>query len=279
MEALYTRPPEKTRRMQMKTLIVRTLYLALANLCIILGNATEATAETKSQYGGFSADSLQVFYDYIHGQEMMKVKAGPQLRQAVEIIPINLGTAIDLKQEEGLRDWLYDFLVAFSASSNDSLAAAFYLRERIKNPALKSDIPDLFEKVKAAHRQTLISLDRDYFFENVSFFDSEFRVFEMQERYDSYQSDAKAHGMIPRGQTELTLPLRGEIEGRLQAGDQMVFADIMFIVEEPEEFTTFETPGRTPSFFRLVWDPERAVWRHVEAFFSIGVPQLFLFGM
>ena len=259
----------------MKTLAVGTLYLALAAAWLY------CPGKVAAEYGDFSSDGLQVFYDYIHGQEMMRVEAGGQLRQAVEAMPIDLGTAIDLEQEAGLRDWLYDFLVAFSASGNDSLAATFYLRERIKNPdpKIKSGIPELFEKVKAAHQETLADLDCDYFFANVSFFDSEFRIFAMQEQYDSYQSYAQTHGMLPKGYTTITPPTREEIETRLVGGEQMVFADLMFIVEEPEEFTAFETPGRTPSFFRLVWDPKRAVWRIVEAFFSIGVPQMFLFGM
>ncbi len=167
----------------MKTLAVRTLYLAFAAAWLYCPG--KVVAETKSQYGGFSSDSLQVFYDYIHGQEMMTVEAGPQLRQAVEAVPIDLGTAIDLEQEAGLRDWLYDFLVAFSASGNDSLAATFYLRERIKNPdpKIKSGIPELFEKVKAEYQKTLADLDCDYFFANASFFDSQFRVFDMQDQY------------------------------------------------------------------------------------------------
>ena len=265
----------------MKALAVRTLYWAFAATWLYCPG--KAIAETKSQYGGFSPDSLQVFYDYIHGQEMMPVEAGPPLRQAVEAVPIELGTAIELEQEAELRDWLYDFLVAFSASGNDSLAATFYLRERVKNSDLKikRGIPELFEKVKAEYQKTRADLDCDYFFANVSFLDSEFRVFDMRKQYDSYQSYAQTHGMLPKGHTTITLPLRQEIETRLAEGEQMVFADIMFIVEEPEEFTAFETPGRTPSFFRLVWDPERAVWRYVEAFFSTGVPQtqMFLLGM
>ncbi len=259
----------------MKTLAVRTLYLTFAVAWLY------CPGKVAAEYGDFSPDSLQVFYDYIHSQEMVKVEAGGPLRQAVEAVPIDLGTAIDLEQEAGLRDWLYDFLVAFSISGNDSLAATFYLRERIKHPdpKIKSGIPALFEKVKAAHQQTLADLDCDYFFANISFFDSEFRVFAMQEPYDSYQSYAQTHGMLPKGYTAITPPTHEEIETRLAGGEQMVFADIMFIVEEPEEFTAFEPPGRTPSFFRLVWDPERAVWRIVEAFFSVGVPQMFLFGM
>ena len=272
----------------MKTLIIHALCLAFA-----AWDSSIATAETKSQYGGFSLDKIQVFYDYIHGQEMMKVEAGSELRQAVETVPIDLGAPINFKQEGGLRNWLYDFLVAFSPSGSDSLAAAFYLREGINNPTslemlenyLKSEAPNLLEGdtpleiFKAGHRYTLAELDRDYFFGNVSFFDSVFKVFKMQEEYASYQSYADIHGMIPRGIKAFPLSLRGEVEERLQYGEQMVFADIMFIVEELEEFTTFETPGRTPSFFRLVWDSERAIWRHVEAFFSYGVPQKFLFGI
>ena len=263
----------------MKTLVVRTLCLTFATTWLYCPG--KVSAETKSHYGGFSLDSLQVFYDYIHSQEMMPVEAGAQLRQAVEAVPMDLSTDIDLEQETGLRDWLYDFLVAFSASGSDSLVATFYLREKIKNPDLKSDMPKLFETFKAVHQTTLTQLDRDYFFANVSFSASRFRVFAMQGPYDSYQYYAQTQGMLPKGKNAVIIPLREQIETRLAGGEQMVFADIMFIVEEPEEFAAFdaETPGRTPSFFRLVWDPEWAVWRHVEAFFSIGVPQLFLFGM
>ncbi len=244
----------------------------------------------KSLYGGFSLDNIQVFYDYIHGQEMTKVEAGPQLRQAVEALPIEPEYPINAQQQTGLRDWLYDFLVAFSASGSDDLAADFYLREGVNNPEgldqlrrftkgrvrLDSDTP--FNLFKGAHRLLLAAeLGRDYLFANVSFFDSVFKVFEIQTEYASYQAYAEAHGMVPRGATSLTFALCREVEERLRSGEQMVFADIMFIVEEPAEFTTFKTPGRTPSFFRLVWDSERAMWRHVEAFFSYGVPQAFLF--
>lgn len=56
----------------MKTLAIRTLYFAL----IVI--ASTAAAKPTSQYGGFSShpDSLQAFYDYIHGQDMMKVDEG-----------------------------------------------------------------------------------------------------------------------------------------------------------------------------------------------------------
>ena len=174
----------------MQPVAIRLLYFAVLAAWFAVSSAT--AAETP-QYGGFSsdADSLQPFYDYIHGQEMIKVEDGDELRSAIDSIPVNLETAIDLEQEAGLCDWLYDLLVAFSASGK----------------------------------------------------------------------------------------MREEVKERLQKGAQLVFVDVMFIVEEPEQFSTFEGPGRTPSFFRLAWDPEKAIWRHVEIYFSQGVPQDFLFNI
>ena len=284
----------------MRPSAIRSLYFALGAIWFAQsagiaqeGVSSAATADPKSQYGGFSShpDSLQIFYDYIHGQEMMKVEAGAELQQAIEAIPVELGAPIDLAQETSLRTWFYDFLVAHSASGSDSLAAAFYLRggniypdsiETIKK-ALKSERPDLlkgdrpFDVFRAAYSLFVLEeLERDYLFGNVSFFDSAFKVFEMQEGYDSYAAYAATQGMLPQGTTTLELLLRPEIEERLKTGEKMVFVDVFFIVEEPAEFTTFEIPGRTPSFFRLAWDSERAIWRSVEAFFSRGVPQAFL---
>ena len=272
----------------MKPLSIHALYFALVAVYFgISGTAAEP------RYGGFSShpDSLQVFYDYIHDQEMMKVEAGPKLRSAVEGIPVDLAAPIDLKQEAGLRGWLYDFLVAFSASGNDSLAAAFYLREGVNNPdmievlkkyldsrdTLTGDTP--FAIFAAGHRDILGSAKRDYFFENASFFDSVFKVFKMQEEYDSYAFYLQTHGMIPRGTLKFFLKMRDAVEEALQAGEPLVFADIMFIVEEPAGVSDWSWQGRTPSFFRLVWDPEKAMWRHVEVYFSRGVPQNFLFNL
>jgi len=223
---------------------------------------------------------------------MLKVEAGDALRQAVEAIPVDLGAPIDLEQEASLRAWFYDFLVAHSVSGSDSLATAFYLRggniypdivETIKND-LKTERPDLlegdrpFDVFKAAYRFVVFEeLERDYLFGQVSFFDSVFKVFEMREEYNSYEDYAKAQGMLPRGVLSLEDFLwRPEVEERLKANKKMVFVDILFIVEEPAEFTTLAVPGRTPSFFRLVWDSERTIWRPIEAFFSSGVPHSFL---
>ncbi len=284
----------------MKTLPIRALYFALStawfaqSACLEQeGVSSLAAAPPKSHYGGFSShpDSLQIFYDYIHAQKMMKVAAGDALRQAIEAIPVDLGAPIDLAQEAALREWLYEFLIAFSASGSDSLAAAFYLREGTHNPdgleflqefLASRDAPigeTPFAVLAAGHREVLSITKRDYFFENVSFFDSAFKVFEMQEAYDSYALYLKTHGMVPKATLNFRPKLHDEVAEDLQAGESLIFADIMFIVEEPAGVSPWPWQGRTPSFFRLVWDPERAMWCHVEVYFSGGVPQNFLFNL
>ena len=63
--------------------------------------------------------------------------------------------------------------------------------------------------------------------------------------------------------------LREEIEKKLQEGEQRIFAQFMFIVEEPEECADFETgPMRFPFFTRLAWSPKKNMWRLVEIFAS-----------
>ena len=169
---------------------MKTLYFALIAAwfaqaaCVEQeGNSSPTVALPKPHYGGFSSDpdSLQVFYDYIHGQEMMKVEAGAELRQAVEAIPLDLGASIDLAQEAALRDWLYELLVVFSASGSDSLAAAFYLREGVNNPdgidflkeylasnnAPIGDTP--FAMFASGHRVILDLTKRDYFLRTCPF--------------------------------------------------------------------------------------------------------------
>ena len=254
----------------MKTSLLRVLYFALIaawfaqSACVEQEGVSSLTAAPlKSHYGGFSShpDSLQIFYDYIHGQEMMKVEAGAELRQAIEAIPVDLGAPIDLAQEAALRDWLYEFLVVFSASGSDSLAAAFYLRESTHNPdglaflqeflasrdAPIGDTP--FAMFASGHRTILSITKRDYFFENVSFFDSAFKIFEMQEAYDSYALHLQTHGMVPKATLNFRPKLRDEVEEALQTGESLIFADIMFIVEEPAGVSPWPWQGRTrPSF-------------------------------
>ena len=117
----------------MQPLAVRILYVVLI---AVYGVSSVAAVETKYPHGGFDPrlDKLQGLLDYIHTVEKIKVKAGPRLWKAIESIPVATNISITPAQEADLRDWLYDFLVAFSVSGNDSLAAEFYLREGINNP-------------------------------------------------------------------------------------------------------------------------------------------------
>ena len=285
--------------------------------------SSTATAEPKSQYGGFSpdADGHQAYLDYINGLEMIQVEAGAELQQAVEAIPVELGVPITPAQEADLRDWLYDFLVAFSVSGSDSLAATFYLREgenvdnsdkiqqikerlertpspeemaeiNAKQKMLKAagiDISSLIPEpvpdagdtplaiLKTQHRQNLDAKGRDYFFGNISFFDSKYSVFELQGEYEHYVDYIKTHGLLPMGYMG-SFPMGNEIEEALQAGEKWVAAQFMFIFEEPEEVADFEKgPMRCPFFVRLVWSPEKATWRLAEIVTPNNAPVRFSF--
>ncbi len=292
----------------MKSLAIRTLYFTLIAAWFAVSSA--AATEPKPQYGGFSpdADGDEAYLDYINGLEMVKVEAGAELKQVIEAIPIEAGLPITPEQEADLRTWLYDFLVAFSISGSDSLAAAFYLREGVNNPdgiqkikeqfatfgsgpaaaQLKSmgkDIPEQpvddtpFALFKAMHRFGLNMKGLDYFFGNASFFDSSYRIFELQGAHESYVNYATTHGLLPTGGHMGWGPkLRKEVEERLKAGEQWVVAEFMFIAEEPEDSADFEKgPVRHPFFVRLVWSPEQNMWRLVEAFAPNNAPVMFLF--
>ena len=249
------------------------------------------------------------------GHPTIKIEAGDELQQAVEAIPVEADISITPDQEADLRAWLYDFLVAFSVSGSDSLAAEFYLRGGV-NPEGIADIkrhlaaikrggpltaqqlqamgiqrPELpvgatpFDLFKAMHRFGLnlkrneFHLNRrDYFFGNASFFDSAYRVFELQgDYYESYRDYATTHGLLPMRYTEWSPELRGQIEEGLKLGGQWVAAEFMFIAEELEEFASFAEPVRHPFFVRLVWIPGQDIWRLVEAFAPNDAPVLFLF--
>ena len=275
----------------------------------LIATASTAIADPKPHYGGFSpdADGQQAYLDYIHSLEMIPVAAGAEVQQTIESIPVASDIPITPEQAAGLRDWLYDFLVAFSASGNDSLAAAFYLREGVNNPAGIQEIKAQFavfanapaDQLKsmgmaipkqpvddtplalfqAMHRFCVNVKGRDYFLGTASFFDSAYRVFALQGAYESYATYATSHGLFPRGGHIGWSPkLRKELEERLKAGEQEVAAEFMFIVEEPEESADFETgPLRFPFFVRLVWSPAKNMWRLVEAFAPNDAPVLFLF--
>ena len=297
----------------MQPLAIRTLYLALIAAWFAVSSA--AVAEPKSQYGGFSPDDdgHQAYLDYINGLEMIQVEAGAELQQAIAAIPVEPSVPITPEQEADLRAWLYDFLVAFSVSGSDSLAATFYLRGGVDNPdkiqRMKKDLesgPSLKDKaalkalkamgisipipepvpdagdtplaiLKTQHRQTLYMKGRDYFFGNISFFDSKYSVFELQGEYERYVDYIKTHGLLPMGYTS-SFPMGNEIEEALQAGEKWVAAQFMFIFAEPEETADFEKgPMRCPFFVRLVWSPEKAMWRLAETVTSNDAPVLFSF--
>ena len=297
----------------MQPVAIRTLYFALIAAWFAVSSA--AVAEPKSQYGGFSPDDdgHQAYLDYINGLEMIQVEAGAELQQAVAAIPVEPSVPITPEQEADLRAWLYDFLVAFSVSGNDSLAATFYLRGGVDNPdkiqRMKKDLesgPSLKDKatlkalkamgisipipepvpdagdtplaiLKTQHRQTLYMKGRDYFFGNISFFDSKYSVFELQREYERYVDYIKTHGLLPMGYTS-SFRMGNEIEEALQAGEKWVAAQFMFIFAEPEEAADFEKgPMRCPFFVRLVWSPEKAMWRLAETVTSNDAPVLFSF--
>ena len=271
---------------------MKTLYFALIAAWFA---STSAPAEPKAQYGGYSIHpdsiraSLQAFHDYVNSLEMLNVEAGDELQQAIVGIPVKGDTPITPAQEADLRAWLYDFLVAFSVSSSDSLAAAFYLREGVNNPEgieklknqlaseglLKGDTP--FDILKAGHRQFLDANERDYYLGKVSFLDSAFEVSERQAEYSEYIMSLMRRGMIPPGAISSTFAkMKSEVHEHLQAGKPQTSVEFMFIVEEPEEFAAFEGAAHIPFFLRMAWDPDKAMWRLVEIVYGIGMPY-FLF--
>ena len=303
----------------MQPVAIRTLYLALITAWFAVSST--AVAEPKSQYGDFSpdADGHQAYLDYINGLEMIQVEAGAELQQAVEAIPVEPGVPITPEQEADLRTWLYDFLVAFSVSGSDSLAATFYLRRGMDNPdkiqrikeqlertpspeemaeinaklkmfkeagidissLIPEPIPDAGDTplaiLKTQHRQNLDMKGRDYFFGNISFFDSKYSVFELQGEYEPYVYYIKTHGLLPMGYTG-SFSMSNEIQEALQAGEKWVAAQFMFIFAEPEEAADFEKgPMRYPFFVRLVWSPEKAMWRLAEIVTPNSAPVRFSF--
>ena len=275
---------------------MKTLYFTLIAAWFAVSNVS---AEPKAHFGGYSIHpdsiqaSIQSFLDYVNSLEMINVEAGDELQQAIAGIPVTGegGTPITPAQEADLRAWLYDFLVAFSVSSNDSLAAAFYLREGVNNPEgieklkdqltneglLKGDTP--FDILKAGHRQLLNEYECDYYLGKVSFFDSAFEVSELQAKYSSYSKSLMSRGMYPPSgaYSGTKAKMKSEVHAHIQAGKPQTSVEFMCIIEEPEEFASFEGVKRVPFFFRMAWDPDKAMWRFVEIRYGIGV-KYFLFG-
>lgn len=305
---------------------MKTLMLFCSALIIGLSSISSPSQAREGGYGGFTYEHIQEFYDYINGQEMIKVQAGEELERAIDAIPINLETTIDLEQERGLRDWLRQYLIAFSESGNDSLVAVFYLREgfneeRYKNITIawaeatqqyaqSSNVvfrnddgsvmtaektENIVEETKAEvetalmeqtpmsifrsdHRKILSFLNKKYFIENVSFHDSEFRVFVLNKEDQTFFNLAEERGMLPKGFERYPLALADQLPALLKTGENIICMDIMFIVEEPSEYASNPTaPGRTPSFFRLIWDRDKKLWHHLEVFYSPSVREKYLF--
>ena len=265
----------------MKTLLFTLLAAGFA--------AFSVAAEPKPQYGGYFVKApedllaaRQAFSDYVNSLEMMNVEAGDALQQAIDAIPVEADPPITPDQEADLRTWLYEFLVAFSAASSDSLAAAFYLREGVNNPErieelknelaneglLKGDTP--FDVLKAEHRQLLDKNGYDYYFGKVSFFDSAFEVSQTQTEPSSYFMSLMEGGLLPPTAASANeSKMKSEVQAHLQAGKPQTLVEVMLIVEEPEEFAPIEG-GHVPFFFRLAWDPDKAMWRHVEIVYGRG---------
>ncbi len=294
---------------------MKTLLLFCSALIIGLSPISSPSQAREGGYGGFTRENFQEFYNYINGQEMIKVQEGEELDQAIDAIPINLETAIDLEQERSLRDWLRQYLIAFSESGNDSLAAVFFLREGFDAEKYKrtkmewaedyarsqssndEEIENMVEKIReevetalmeksplsiirSDHKAILRSLNKEYFIENVSFHDSVFRVFELNKGNQTFFSLAKDRGMLPTGfvKYSLSTELKEQLPARLEAGEKIICMDIMFTVEEPSE-SAFDptTTRRTPSFSRLMWDRDKKLWHHLEVFYSPSVAESYLF--
>ena len=151
--------------------------------------------------------------------------------------------------------------------------------------ALKEGALPLF---RSMHKDALRNHNKEYFIENVSFHDSGFRVFELGQETPTFLRLASDRGMLPRGYSSYPIGLNDKLPALLEAGEKIICADILFIVEEPlpleftpnpvpplpPEFTPPITPnglGRTPLFFRLMWDQDKKIWNHLEVFYSSGV--------
>ena len=300
---------------------MKTLMLFCSALIIGLSSISSPSQAREEGYGGFTKENIQEFNDYINGLEMIKVQEGEELNQAIDAIPINLETAIDLEQERGLRDWLRQYLIAFSESGNDSLAAIFYLRagfnkeryidqsmgwanfarENAQNPSIiikgpdgttltseeeiekviKKFIDDVRARAETASQEGALPLFRsmyknalsnheEYFIENVSFHDSSFRVFELGKEEPTFVRLASDRGMLPMGYRHYPTELNGKLPALLEVGEKIICADVLFIIEKSLEFTSDPIPKRTSSFFRLMWDQDKKLWRHLEVFYSPG---------
>lgn len=144
--------------------------------------------------------------------------------------------------------------------------------------ALKEGALPLF---RSMHKNALRNQNKEYFIENVSFQDSGFRVFELGQETPTFLHLASDQGMLPRGYMYHETGLSDKLPALLEAGKKIICADILFIVEDPLPLESTPNPvpslspeflglGRTPSFFRLIWDQDKKVWHRLEVFYSLG---------
>ena len=104
-------------------------------------------------------------------------------------------------------------------------------------------------------------------------------MFELGQGIPTFLRLASDRGMLPRGYRPYPTALSEKLPALLESGEKITCADILFIVEEPLEFTPNSVPGRTPSFFRLMWDQDKKLWRHLEVFYSPGVGETYFFNL
>ena len=281
----------------MQPLAVRILYVVL--IAVYGGVSSVAAVETKYPDGGFEPrlDKLQGLLDHIRTVEKVKVQAGPKLWQAITAIPVATGVPITPEQEADLRDWLYDFLVAFSVSGNDSLAAQFYLREGVNNPRALKNMKETLERWGIPQGDTPFASSSKPCTEpystiramttalaTPSFATARSRCSRCRATTSAIEltrgmlssratTSARTRGMLSRPDSKL----QQEVDRALRAGEKRLFTDIAFVTEESAALTGPKGPICTPFFCRLVWDPERAMWRFVEVVYNSKRPNSFLF--
>ena len=253
---------------------------------------------------------------YSHSQSLLTVAASDSLRQDITAIPFEGELTANAAQKAALHNWLYDFLVAFSAAGNDSLAAAFYTRGIEENVRLESDkhfllLAELNEKWNEEIGQSFIealqessddpaSLMRIRREEGPFLFDilrEGHKYLLHQDERDYYIEKVSFHDSAFRifeMQKEYAAYLSSiESQERLPTGHWTADlsnqrAIVKHLAEGKnlvfaevsfvvQESSTAPTPGWTPFFFRVVWDDAHQQWQLVELVLGVDIPHGFLF--
>ena len=194
--------------------------------------SSTAVAEPKSQYGDFSAaaDSHQAYLDYINGLEMIQVEAGAELQQALVAFSVSgndsLAATFYLRGGVDKPDKIQQIKELLERTPSPEEMAELNAKLKMLKEAgidisslIPEPIPDAGDTplaiLKTQHRQNLDMKGLDYFFGNISFFDSKYSVFELQGEYESYVDYIKTHGLLPMGYMG-SFPMGKEIEEALQ---------------------------------------------------------------